>query len=434
MNFNDAMDYIAKVNKVGSIYGLERIKILLEYMGNPQQNLSVIHVAGTNGKGSFGAYLGKILQTAGFHVGRYISPAVIGYCERIQIDECWIDEDAVAELLTEIKSVCEMIQSQALEYPTAFEVETAMAFLYFLRQKVDFVILEVGLGGLCDSTNVIEHPLLSVITSVSLDHMAQLGNTLAEIAVQKAGIIKENQDVLVYQQSYDVLNIVEQTCRLKHSRLYQTDWEQIKVKLQSLSSQRFDYKYFIDLETAMVGTYQIYNAVAAVDAALILQEQGINITEQDIYEGIKAARWSGRFEIANEKPLIIVDGAHNPDGAVKLGESIHTYLAGQKVIYLAGVFVDKDYDKILQVLAPWSNVIVTHKPPTDRGLPSCDLAKAARKYYKDVYDCGNIDDGLQEAIALAGKGGAIVAFGSLSTIRGLKSSLKKLDLYSQSVL
>ncbi len=416
MNYREAMDYIGRVNRAGSIFGLERIRNLLAALGNPQERLSVIHVAGTNGKGSFGAYLGSILQAAGYRTGRYISPAVFGYRERIQVNGAWIDEASVAALLTELQSVCERMRGQTGEYPTAFEIETAMAFLYFERQRVDFVILEAGLGGQHDATNVVEHPLLSVITSVSLDHMAQLGGTLEKITANKAGIIKTGRPALIYDQQAPVMEIVSRFCRERRSSLYRTDVGRLSVRARSLEGQFFDYKDFENLHTRMPATYQLQNAAAAVEAAGILSREGAAIERRHIYEGIEEAFWPGRFEVLREHPLVIVDGAHNPDGAARLGESIDIYLRGRRIVYLAGIFADKDYRRILEALSPWSDTIVTHKPPTDRGLPSKALAEAARPFYKNVFARGDAASGLDLAVKLAGENGAVVAFGSLSTI------------------
>lgn len=424
MNYSDAMVYIEQLNKAGSILGLERIQELLKRLGNPQDKLSIIHVAGTNGKGSFGAFLGKILETAGYRTGRYISPVIEGYGERIQINGRWIEEKAVADILTKIKTVCEKMQAEGKEYPTVFEIETAMALMYFKDEQADYVILEVGLGGRLDSTNAAAHTMLSVITSVSLDHTAVLGATLEEIAREKAGIIKNHQDVLIYRQDDCVMSAAAAICNEKDSRLYATDWSQLKVTKRTLAGQQFHYKTFENLMITAAGTYQVYNAAAAVDAALLLKKQGASIKETDIYEGLKNAKWHGRFEIVMDKPLIIVDGAHNPDGARRLGESIAAYLAGRKVIYVAGIFADKDYESILSELAPFSDTVFTHTPPVNRGLLAERLAQSAKKYYKNVRSCESIGTALETAVKTAGADGAVVSFGSLSTIRDLKNWLR----------
>ena len=424
MNYYESMAYIEQLNKAGSVYGLSRIKELLRRLGNPEEQLSIVHIAGTNGKGSFGAFLGEILKAAGYQTGRYISPAVLGYGERIQINGQWIGDDDIADILTEIRQICERMINEGFEQPTVFEVETAMAFVYFKRKHTDFVLLEAGLGGRNDSTNVIERPILSVLTSISLDHTALLGDSLEAIADEKAGIIKHHQDVLIYEQEKTAVKVVSKQCFKMESTLYMTDWSKLQVISQSLSGQQFDYRDEKGLLVRMPGTYQIYNAAAAVDAALILKRQGASIEKTHIFEGLKNARWPGRFEVFDGKPLIIADGAHNPDGAKRLAESIHTYLKNDKVIYVAGIFADKDYRHILEALSPYSETIFTHQPPSSRGLPADTLALAAGQYFKNVRACESIDEAMDQAVRAAKDNGVIVSFGSLSTIAGLKNWLR----------
>lgn len=424
MNYYESMAYIEQLNKAGSVYGLSRIKELLRRLGNPEEQLSIVHIAGTNGKGSFGAFLGEILKAAGYQTGRYISPAVLGYGERIQINGQWIGDDDIADILTEIRQICERMINEGFEQPTVFEVETAMAFVYFKRKHTDFVLLEAGLGGRNDSTNVIERPILSVLTSISFDHTALLGDSLEAIADEKAGIIKHHQDVLIYEQEKTAVKVVSKQCFKMESTLYMTDWSKLQVISQSLSGQQFDYRDEKGLLVRMPGTYQIYNAAAAVDAALILKRQGASIEKTHIFEGLKNARWPGRFEVFDGKPLIIADGAHNPDGAQRLAESIDTYLKNDKVIYVAGIFADKDYRHILEALSPYSETIFTHQPPSSRGLPADTLALAAGQYFKNVRACESIDEAMDQAVRAAKDNGVIVSFGSLSTIAGLKNWLR----------
>lgn len=424
MTFNEAMTYIEQLNKAGSIYGLERIRTLVDRLGHPEQELKIIHIAGTNGKGSFGAFLGSILMAAGYTVGRYVSPVIDGYCEKIQINGQWMTENEAADMLSEICNVCDGMQKDGLEHPTVFEIETAMAFLYFQRQHVDFVLLEVGLGGGSDSTNVIDHSILSVLTSISLDHTAILGNTIEAIAKEKAGIIKKNQAVLSYEQYPQAARVIKNQCGICGAALTVCDWADVFIKEQSIHGQKFDYKTYKDLCLTAAGTFQIYNAAAAVEASLMLQRMGFDISKDAVYEGLKKAKWPGRFELLCEVPMIIVDGAHNPDGAHCLAESIEKCLVGKNIIYVAGVFADKDYEKVLEILSPYSDTIYTHTPPTMRGLSSEILAHKAGRYYKNAAACENIASAVVQALDKIGPDDAVVAFGSLSTIKSLKYVLK----------
>lgn len=427
MTYDEAMAYIEKTEKLGSVLGLERIKMLLNRLGNPQDALRLVHVAGTNGKGSFCAFLSSILETAGYKVGRFISPTLYDYRERIQINRQMIGKDALAECMESIAAVCRQMSEEGFGHPTAFEIETAMAMMYFKAQCCDAAVIEVGVGGRMDSTNVIKRPLLSVITEIGMDHMKLLGDTIEQIAGEKAGIIKEGCPVLSYAQRCEVMPVLEAACAAAHTRLHIAGFDKISLVKRRMSGQTFNYRQFEGLKISLAGTYQIQNAAAAIDAALLLREQGYSIEEAHIRRGLLQASWHGRFEKISANPTVIVDGAHNPDGAKVLADSIKAYFNGRRLIYMMGVFADKDYREILKVLRPFSDTLITLCPPSDRGLPSAALAAEAKAYYPTVIDGQNVRSAYQYALKCANDDDIIISFGSLSTIGDFYDIIKTIS-------
>lgn len=445
MNYEEAREFINNSNQYGCVPGLETITELLKQLGNPQEQLKVIHVAGTNGKGSTSAFLTSILTAAGYVVGRYISPAVFSYRERIQISKRnmegdntievdYISEKGICDTITRIKPVCEQMIKEGFAHPTSFEIETAMAMLYLLWEQVDFAVIEVGLGGRLDATNVIRHPVCSVITSISMDHMQYLGDTLGQIAKEKAGIIKDGSPVITCRQEPEVMKVFEEVCKEHNSRLVISEIDKVKKIRFSPAGTTFsldfsgleqesncicEEKYTIKL----LGEYQPDNAVLAIQAARMINESGYPISEDAIKEGLKLTKWSGRFEVIAEKPYIIIDGAHNEDAAIRLSKSIQLYFTNRRIIYMIGVLADKDYRSILKYTAPLAEVIITLTPNNSRALSSAVLAKEAEQYGKRVIDAGNVEKATELALEEAGEEDIIIAFGSLSYLGDLVNTL-----------
>ena len=430
MNYEDAISYIEQLNTRGIALGLERITALLEILGNPQDTLRVIHVAGTNGKGSVCALIDSALRQAGMRVGRYISPALYAYLERFQINGAYMSEEAFAQILARVREACDNMEEKGLELPTVFEVETAVAFLYFQAAGCDYVLLEVGMGGRLDSTNVIMRPILSVITSISMDHTGMLGNTLGEIAAEKAGIIKESCPVVLAWQKPEAMNVLLAKCRDCHTvpviadtlYLYDTQW--------GLSGQRFCYKTWQNLSIRLLGEYQLMNAITALEALWVLQEHDLRLTDDTIRQGLEQASWPGRFEIIGEKPLFIVDGAHNPAGAQALADTIQR-LHNSKAVndtgsvwLLMGVFRDKAYEEIGRIMSQCGNRLITFQPPGERGLESEVLAEAMKPYYTKIEMKQTAEDAVQYVMHHASAEDIIISFGSLSTIKAVQDAVK----------
>lgn len=415
MNYKQAMEYIEETEKYGSVPGLTNIRNLCEKLGNPQNDLKFVHIAGTNGKGSTLAYISTILKEAGYRVGRYVSPTIFEYRERIQVNGRMISKEALCRHLECIQKAIAQLEEEGKTHPTPFEMETAMAFLYFKEKKCDIVVLETGLGGTLDATNLITTTVVSVIASVSMDHMAFLGDTLAEIAEQKAGIMKPEVPVVTMEQSPEVMQVLEhQAGKTESSFIVASETEASKIRY-GVEKQRFDYKEYKGLEIRLAGKCQIANAVLAIETIRVLSGKGFPVKEQALREGLKKTVWTGRFSVIAKKPLFIADGAHNEDAAIKLADSIRFYFTNKKIIYIMGILKDKEYEKIIANTAPYAEQIITVTTPHNkRAMPAYELAKAVKEYHPNVTAVDSLQEAVEMSYLLADKDSVIIAFGSLS--------------------
>lgn len=426
MHYKEAREYLREINKYGSVLGLESITKLLQEMENPQEELKVVHIAGTNGKGSTLSFIQSVFMEAGYQVGRYSSPAVFEYDEIIQINGSCIEKEALADIVTLIKDKAEMILQKYGFHPTPFEVETAMAFEYFRRKKCDIVLVECGMGGESDATNVFRQVLCSVITSISLDHTAFLGNTLEEIAAIKSGIIKNNCPVVVAKQSENVMNVIRKTAVQKNSPMVEAGMAQVKVKngksqiFYRASNQK---KYKADIQ--MLGTYQGINAATAIEVLLRLEEKGYTL-EKYIVQGLGKATWNGRMEIILENPLFVIDGAHNPGAVQELRNSIDLYFTNKKITFIMGVLADKDFRQEAELIADRATQIITVTPNNQRALDGRNLAETISEYNRNVHYAESIDIAVKQAIDSVKQETAdmVIAFGSLSHLKDIKQAVK----------
>ena len=415
MNYGQAMEYIQSLSARGIVPGLDSIRELCERLGNPQKQTKWIHVAGTNGKGSAVAYLSAVLKRAGYRVGCYVSPTIRDYRERISVSGSMISKVALAEGMTLVKEACDAMVSDGLSQPTPFEVETALAFWYFAKKKCDLGILEVGMGGLMDATNVIEGTVLEVITSIGMDHMQFLGGTLEKIAEQKAGIIKPGSAVVCMEQSEDVLKVIEKKAKKEGASLTVSRASQATKVRYGLEKQSFHYGNYGKLEICLAGTCQIDNACLAADACKVLTGLGYEISDEAIREGLKETRWDGRLTVVQKHPLMVIDGAHNEDAAQKLAKAIEMYFTNRRIIYIMGVLRDKAYDRIIELTHAYADQIITVTPPENpRALPALDLAQEIAKVHPSVTVASSLEEAVEMARLLAGKDDVILAFGSLS--------------------
>ncbi len=382
------IDRIHEFNKFGMVLGLSRMEELLRRLGDPQDTLNVIHVAGTNGKGSVSKYLEEGLAACGYKMGLYTSPYIEKFNERIRFDGADISDEDLEYYGQKVVDAAEAMVADGKDSPTEFEVVTAIAFLYFAGKKADITILEVGLGGIGDSTNVVKHPLASVITSISYDHMAQLGNTLAEIAVNKAGIIKTGCPVISNVPERDAAKIIARKAYAMGSRLFDVSGIRAAVSEQTPFSQVVSMelyeKSYSDVEISMVGKHQAENLKTALATLEILRKSGaVKLDREALYAGLKRARQPGRFEVIGggpeagdeSKPLVIIDGAHNEAGAQALQETMAQYFAGKKILLVAGILADKQIDSIVKFLTKITDQIIVTEPDNPRKLAASELAK-----------------------------------------------------------
>ena len=413
MNYREAMQYVEELRPLGSVMGLDTMRRLCAELGNPQEQLKFVHIAGTNGKGSTLAYISTIMQEAGYRVGRYISPAVKDYRERFQVNGREITQSGLCKYLEPVKAAAERMAAQELPHPTLFEVETAVAFLYFLDKECDLVVLETGLGGALDATNIVSTTLVAVFSSISMDHMQFLGNTLGEIAVQKAGIIKPGCHVVTGRQKPEVMEVIAGAAADRGCPLSIVG-EASHIRY-GLEKQRFDYGGLKGIEISLSGQYQIENAVLALALIQGLEQKGIVVSEKNLRRGMAECRWPGRFTIVGRKPYFIVDGAHNEDGAEKLAESIAYYFPHKRILYIMGMLKDKEYEKVIARTHFLADQIITVTPPENpRALPAYELARWLSEVHERVTAADSLEEAVEMSRMLAGKEDVIIAFGSLS--------------------
>ena len=424
MNAEQAIAYIHSVCWKGSIPGLGRTQELLEKMGNPEKKLKFVHIAGTNGKGSTAAMTASILSKAGYRTGLYTSPYIYRFHERIQVDGVEIsDED-----LTEITEYVKPLADSMAQSPTEFELVCCIAFEYFYRKKCDIVVLEVGMGGAWDATNVIEVPEVAVITNIGLDHTEYLGDTVEKIAETKSGIFKPHGHAVVYRSTPSVEAVYERVCAERDVSLRKADFDGLVLKAHTLEGQVFDCGSRKNLVLPLLGDHQLHNASVVLSIADTLIGEGWKISEQNIYDGIRDVRWPGRFDIVCRKPLFIIDGGHNPQCIEALVKNIRDYLAGKKVIALTGVLADKDYADMYKPVMPLVDRFVCITPPNPRKLEAQQLARYLQQAGAQAQASESILDGVKKAMDLAGEDGVVLCFGSLYSIGGIRDALKDLGV------
>ena len=428
MNYNECIHYLEEEVGFGSVPGLERIQALCNKLGNPEQKLSVIHVAGTNGKGSAVAMISSILQTAGYRVGTYTSPHLERYNERFIINGQEISDEDFAGEISLMKKICDELAAEGQAVPTLFEIVTGAAFHYFAEQNIDILILEVGLGGKYDATNIIPQPLLSLIMSVSIDHTDFLGSTIEEIAAEKAGIIKKNCPVVLYSQTKMVYNIMWTKAQACNAPLYCPENAVVHISSQTLEGTVFSVKTDLleltDLELPLLGSYQIGNCITVLEACAVLRERGLSLSDDSIRTGLKLARWAGRMEICGKSPLVILDGAHNADGIFQLANSIHTYFKDHKVTLILGVLGDKEYDKMAEYILPHADTVILTEPHSERKLDVFSLARSISNHKGLIYTEKEIENAYEKAISVTPADGVILCCGSLYMIGAMRTYIK----------
>lgn len=426
MDFLEAQNYLEKVrSQKGIVLGLDTMRHLMAKLNNPQDKVKFIQVAGTNGKGSTAAYLTSILSEAGIKVGRYTSPAVFSSTEQYFACGSCISESEYAKGVT---AVAEAAASLDGETPTAFEQETALAFWYFAQKGCELAILEAGLGGDMDATNIVTTTVCSIITSISMDHCRILGNKISEIAAHKAGIIKPGAPVICIEQKEDAMEPIRAAAKAADTPLYEVHRDEVRQIFSDKRESIVFFREFENLHLKMLGSCQPENAALAVQAASVLS-RSYPIEKKHIYDGIEKTRWGGRFELHSGSPDIILDGAHNPDGIRRLRESVNQMFGAVPICYVCGVLADKDYEKEIEILFGRASNVFTVTPPSPRAMKSTDLKAAIKKHFSQLKVTSfDSEDGIEKAMeAAVSQNNPVVVCGTLTILARVKEWMKRND-------
>lgn len=429
MRYEEAMKYITEVGNFGSNYGLERTHKLLEYLGNPEKELKFIHIAGTNGKGSTTSMITEILMGSGYKVGMYTSPFIEEFEERIQINRNNIPKETLAALMDEVKLSVDKVIEDGYNHPTEFEIITVLMLLYFKRENIDFGVIEVGLGGTLDSTNVIT-PILQVITSISFDHTNLLGNTLEEIAREKAGIIKKGIPTVIYPQQEEALNVIKNKCFEMDSELYIANSDNLKfesVVNDDKPYQLLKYNDEIDILLPLLGEHQIINLSVAMKTIEVLNNRNItDISIDNITKSIKSVIWKGRLEVLSNNPYVVIDGAHNIQGIQTLSKNIKKYFEYDNLYLILGILADKDVEEMIKVITPMAKKVYAVTPNSIRAELAEDLKKEIIKYNENCQAYDDYKEAYLTALNDADENDLILASGSLYMVGDMRKIINKI--------
>lgn len=422
MNYNEAIEYIHSVNWVFCKPGLERVRELCAAVGDPQDKLRFIHVAGTNGKGSFCAMTDSILRAAGYKVGLFTSPYIVEFNERMRVDGHNISNDELCELVEYIKPYADKMQDK----PTEFELITVVAFLYFARHDCDVVVLECGLGGRLDATNVIKTPILSVITGIALDHTAILGDTVEKIAAEKAGIIKKGTPLLWCGNDKDAERVILGKAQELDAPAHKVAHGRLCVNKMTLSSTDMDFGGLKNIELSLLGDYQPQNASNVLSAIELLCDKGYNIPESAVRTGLASVKWQSRFEVICDSPCVIADGGHNPEGIDGAVRSVKKYFGDQKVAVVTGVMADKDYNYMANRIAEIADAVFCLKPDNPRALGADEYARVFEGLGVRSVACDSVYSAVEQAMAYAVRSNtAVISLGSLYMYGEVADAVRK---------
>lgn len=408
-NYKEAIEYIESANSGLTNNNLDNISKVLNYYDNPQDKLKYIHVAGTNGKGSCCSMLNSILTNANYNVGLFTSPHLIEYTERFIYNNKEISKKSFTKYVSSIQTACNKLKTKL----STFEILTVVAFLYFNDLKCDIAILEVGLGGRFDATNVIVKPLLSIIMNIGLDHTTILGNTKEKIAKEKAGIIKQDSNVVVYDNDDKIINIFKRIAKNNNSSILVSNFDEIEILKEGLNNQFFSYKNYKNIKLSLLGKHQFKNAAVVLDACNKLIDLGYKLRLSDIKNGLKNTKWYARLSILDSNPLFLLDGAHNPQCASALVESLPKLVFKKKIYIICGMLKDKDYKKVVKMFVPFAKEFICLTPNSYRALDANSLVNLISNYGLPANSANSISDAIKMAYKKASKNDVILAFGSL---------------------
>ena len=421
MNYEETIAYIHSAYWKGTKDGLSRTRELLELLGDPQDELKFIHVAGTNGKGSTCAMLASVLQAAGYRTGLYTSPFVNRFNERIALNGTPIPDEDLVAIFETIRPIVDAMENP----PSEFELITCAAMLYYREQKCDVVVLEVGMGGEFDSTNVIKTPLLTIITAMGFDHMKYLGNTMTEIASAKAGIIKPGGTTLIYGENPEADQVFRETCARMHARLVVTDHSRVVDHAHTLQGHDLSFGPYAHIHLPLIGSHQVKNAAVVLTAVEELKKKGLSIPDEAVYEGMAAVRWPARMELLSEKPVLLLDGGHNPHGFHAAAATLRELFPDRKVTILMGVMADKDHGDMIRELLPLARRFVTVRPDSPRAMGAEDLAEEIRSLGGAAEPAGTVEGGVRTLLKDARPEDVLLAIGSLYMSGAIRAAMGK---------
>lgn len=432
MNYQEAVDFISSTYKFGIKLGLENISRLLDRLGNPQDKMKIVHIAGTNGKGSTSAILSSIFVEAGYKTGLYTSPFLEVFNERFKINNENASDELIAKATEKVKKEIDQLMAEGYDCPSEFEVTTAVGFVIFQMEEVEVLVLEVGMGGRLDATNAINNPLLSIIVSISKDHVEYLGDTIGKIAFEKAGIIKENTPLVLYPQEKEGEEIILKVAEEKNAPVFNVDFSNRQVLSSTLEGQVFSLNVlgqdFKDLKISILGDHQLNNATTALTTVKVLNDKNLlKVSDSALRTGLEKAKWAGRFEIMRNKPLTIIDGAHNIGGAEVFSNSVKEYLKDYEITLVMGILGDKDFNGVLDLLLPLSKEVVTVRPDSPRALEPEKLAEIIKDRCYKATPATSIENAWDLANEVTNRDkGAILFVGSLYMIGQARTFLKNL--------
>ncbi len=413
MDYRRAREWVSGLGRLGMRLGLEVMRELLARLGDPQRGLRCVHVAGTNGKGSTVAIMGSVLEHAGFRVGYYTSPMVERPSERVRVGSEELGGRDFARLATRVRDAAEAMVAAGSPTPTEFEAVTAIGLLHFAERAVDVALLEVGLGGRLDATNAVDAPEVAVVCRIARDHEAVLGSTLAEIAAEKAGIVKPGSVVVSAPQEPEAAEVIRAAAAAAGDELVEVRARDVVPGPIDDAGQGFSLPGLPGLRLSLIGRHQLANAATAVAALRALSSRGLPVSEDDVRAGLASARWPGRLEVLSRDPLVLVDGAHNPDGAAALAEALRAWWPGRRFAMVMGALADKDYGAMVDAVAPLAGRVLCVDVPNPRTLPAHELARAWRDRGADAEACASVDEALDGLDAELARGASGCAFGSL---------------------
>ena len=424
MTVEEIVEYLNSFKLEGRSLGPERTQWFLDQLGNPEKSLKFVHVTGTNGKGSTCAYIASVLRKAGYRVGSFVSPHIVRFNERIQCNGVYITDEELISMVGDVRPILDGSDDP----PTMFEIVVGLAFRYYVDKKCDVVVLEVGMGGDTDATNVIDTPEVAIIATISLDHVAALGPELTDIARAKSGIIKGG-DAVIYGSTDEVELVFETVCKERGAKLHKADFSRISNQIEALEGLTFTLEPYGMITTPLLGSYQSKNVTLAITALEVMREKGYKIGDSDIIDGIRDVRWPGRFELIGRDPIFILDGAHNAEAVEVTADSLKRYFGDRKIVFIIGAMSNKDVDTMVSFIAPLAKAFINARPDYERAMESELMEEKLSIYEAPVYTIDDFDQAVTKAISIAGNEGIVCVIGSLhfstdlrTAYEGLKSS------------